>query len=102
MDGNDTATMLVSSMMRKGAPAQQSNMRSFRPETRTVEDGDIASVCGCLVYLTEAIFAISEHETIHSAVPRLARSSSAMCINDKRSCRRADDRQGLSKATIRK
>jgi hypothetical protein len=38
--------MLVSSMMRKGAPAQQSNMRSFRPENRAVEDGDIASVCG--------------------------------------------------------
>src|SRR6202022_5106887 len=46
MDGSETATMLVSSMMRKGAPAQQSNMRSFRPENRAVEDGDIASVCG--------------------------------------------------------
>src|SRR5258706_9236417 len=47
MDGSETATMLVSSMMRKGAPAQQSNMRSFRPENRAVEDGDMASVCGC-------------------------------------------------------
>jgi len=43
MDGNETATMLVSSMMRKGAPAQHSNMRSFRPENRAVEDGNIAS-----------------------------------------------------------
>ena len=42
MDGSETATMLVSSMMRKGAPAQQSNMRSFRPENRAVEDGDMA------------------------------------------------------------
>src|SRR6202044_2687931 len=36
IDGNETATMLVSSMMRNGAPAQQSNMRSFRPENGAV------------------------------------------------------------------
>jgi hypothetical protein len=47
MDGSEIATMFVSSMMRKGAPAQQSNMRSLRPEDRSVVDGDIASVCGC-------------------------------------------------------
>src|ERR1700733_5199812 len=46
MDGSETATMLVSSMMRKGAPAQQSNMRTFRPENRAVEDGDMASARG--------------------------------------------------------
>jgi hypothetical protein len=32
----------VSSMMRKGAPAQPSNMRSFWPENRTVGDDDMA------------------------------------------------------------
>src|SRR5260370_34920363 len=47
MDGNETAKMVWSNMKRKGAPAQQGNMRSFRPENRAVEDGDMASVCGC-------------------------------------------------------
>jgi hypothetical protein len=45
--------------------------------------------------LTETIFAISEHETTHSAIPRPCAISSALQINDKRSCRRADDRQGF-------
>lgn len=43
IDGSDTATMFVSSMMRNGAPAQHSNMRSLRPENDTTGGCEIVS-----------------------------------------------------------
>src|SRR6202044_956647 len=43
IDGSDTATIFVSSIMRNGAPAQHSNMRSLRPENDPPDGCEIVS-----------------------------------------------------------
>src|ERR1700738_1853763 len=94
MDGSETATMLVSSMMRKGAPAQQSNMSSFRPENRAVEDGDIASVCGRPA-ASPRLF--SPFLSTKPSIPlfRDLRDELGYVDHRQEACRRADDRQGF-------